>query len=209
MIRHKRAPPNQGHYQQDSTPINPILRSYFIIFNLMKKFLVIALVFFAVQGIAQKKEYVCQPCGSDCDKIVYDKPGACPSCNMRLIDKASIQFENLSAEEFCARITANPEALILDVRSKSEFDGSALGNTYGRFRKAINIHIQELEARMSELEEYKDKEVLVYCSHSVRSPRAAILLNSNGFANVKNMDGGVSTLKPKGDTCLQQNYIVH
>jgi putative intracellular protease/amidase len=29
--------------------------------------------------------YVCPPCGLPCDKIVFDKPGSCPTCGMTLV----------------------------------------------------------------------------------------------------------------------------
>lgn len=32
--------------------------------------------------------YVCTPCGLDCDKLEFDKPGKCPSCGMDLIEKS-------------------------------------------------------------------------------------------------------------------------
>ena len=136
--------------------------------------------------IAQTKEYVCMPCGSSCDKVVHTKPGTCPSCHMKLVEKTALEFENLSTEEFCKRITNNPAGiLLLDVRTPSEFDGSAWRSTYGHFKNAININVEELEERMAELTKYKGREVLVYCSHSIRSPRAAMMLNENGFKNVK------------------------
>ena len=31
------------------------------------------------------KTYRCPPCGLDCDKIIFDKPGVCPNCQMKLI----------------------------------------------------------------------------------------------------------------------------
>ena len=34
-------------------------------------------------GVA--KTYVCPPCGAPCDKLTFDKPGACPQCGMDLI----------------------------------------------------------------------------------------------------------------------------
>jgi rhodanese-related sulfurtransferase len=128
---------------------------------------------------------------------------------MTLVKKSSVTFENLSAAEFCAHIAANPNVVILDVRSKGEFDDSAWGNTYGHFKNAININIDELEKRLGELEKYKEREILVYCSHSVRSPRAAILLTEHGFRNVANLAGGVSTLNPEGDECLSRHFVVH
>ena len=32
--------------------------------------------------------YVCTPCGLDCDKLEFDKPGNCPACGMPLIEKS-------------------------------------------------------------------------------------------------------------------------
>jgi putative intracellular protease/amidase len=32
--------------------------------------------------------YVCTPCGLDCDKLEFDKPGKCSSCGMALIEKS-------------------------------------------------------------------------------------------------------------------------
>jgi len=29
--------------------------------------------------------YICPPCGNDCDKLTFDKPGNCPQCGMKLI----------------------------------------------------------------------------------------------------------------------------
>jgi rhodanese-related sulfurtransferase len=126
---------------------------------------------------------------------------------MKLVERKAIQFQNLSSEEFCKHIT--PNVILLDVRSPAEFNGHSRRETYGHFKNAININIDELEKRIAELEKYKDLEILVYCSHSVRSPRASMILTEHGFKNVKNMAGGVSTLKVKGNTCLEANYISH
>lgn len=39
-------------------------------------------------AVTPKETYVCSPCGLDCDKLVFDKPGTCPKCNMALIKQA-------------------------------------------------------------------------------------------------------------------------
>ena len=36
---------------------------------------------------ASAKQYVCKPCGSDCDRQAFDKPGQCPHCGMPLVEK--------------------------------------------------------------------------------------------------------------------------
>jgi rhodanese-related sulfurtransferase len=51
-----------------------------------------------------------------------------------------------------------------------------------------------LEKNISTLEPYKDKEMIVYCSHSHRSPQACYILTQNGFSNVTNMAGGMSVM---------------
>lgn len=173
----------------------------------MKTFLFFLAVGFSISiAVAQSKEYVCTPCGFACDQVVHTKPGTCSSCHMALVEKTTLQFGNLSAEEFCKRITSR--TILLDVRTPAEFKGNA-ATSYGHFKNAININVEELEKRMAELDKYKDQEILVYCSHSRRSPRAAMMLTDHGFRNVKNLAGGVSTLNAKGNACLEKNFILH
>jgi rhodanese-related sulfurtransferase/DNA-directed RNA polymerase subunit RPC12/RpoP len=170
------------------------------------------ILFIGISSLLQEtKEYVCLPCGYDCDITIHKSPGTCPVCNMKLVEKSTIKFKNLSINEFCDRITANPKAVLLDVRTSGEFNAT---NTevmsFGHFKNAININVEELEGRLSELDKYKDREVLVYCSHSHRSPRASYLLSTRGFKNVKNMTGGVSTFpQPVLNACLKENFVAH
>ena len=174
----------------------------------VKTFLLFLTVVFSISmAEAQTKEYVCTPCGSSCDHVIHTKPGSCPSCHMALVEKSGVQFKNLSSEQFCKQITT--QTILLDVRTPAEFNGEAAGASYGHFKNAININVEELEKRMGELEKYKDFEILVYCSHSRRSPRAAMMLTEHGFKKVSNLSGGVSTLTVKGSTCLEGNFIVH
>lgn len=130
---------------------------------------------------------------------------------MKLVDKSTIKFKNIDVEEFCKRIAANPEAIVLDVRTPDEFSGAANEvPSFGHFKNAINIHVNELESRLKELEKFKSKEVLVYCSHSHRSPRASYLLNTKGFTNVKNLSGGVSTFADEKDNAyLKSVFVFH
>lgn len=74
-------------------------------------------------------------------------------------------------------------AVLLDVRSPEEFaTGAAPG--------AINIPVQSLGQRMTELE--KSKEIVVYCRSGGRSATAARMLQANGFDVVD--AGGLSSL---------------
>lgn len=155
------------------------------------------------------KKYVCLPCGLACDAIPYDAPGKCPQCGMDLVEENSIKFKNINFATLCERIKQNKDIVLLDVRSKEEFNNTGQMSSFGRFRNAININIQELQDRVPELNKFKDKEVVVYCSHSHRSPQASYFLTTQGFKNVENVEGGVSALQVKdGPDCLKDQYIV-
>lgn len=76
------------------------------------------------------------------------------------------------------------KTLILDVRSKSEFEK-------GTIKGAINIPIDELRNKTNELS--KDKKIIVFCQVGLRGYLAFRLLIQNGFTDVKNLSGGYKT----------------
>jgi rhodanese-related sulfurtransferase/DNA-directed RNA polymerase subunit RPC12/RpoP len=140
------------------------------------------------------EEYVCMPCGNDCDNKVYNEPGTCPDCNMPLVKKSTVNIKNIQPSEICGYIAKHPGVVLLDVRTKEEFEGTA-NPDFGTLQNAINIPLKELSSRLSSINNLKEKEIIVYCSHSHRSPQATYLLMQNGFTNVTNMAGGMSVMK--------------
>ena len=158
------------------------------------------------RGETKKTEYACTPCGSNCDDAVYSGTGTCSHCNMALVDKSSIVHKNIQPDKMCSLNEKN--IVFLDVRTTAEFNGTAQ-DKFGAIKNAVNIPIQELEKRMNELEKYKDKEIVVYCSHSHRSPRASYMLTQKGFTHVTNMLGGMSVWKDevKGKECNDKLYV--
>ena len=164
------------------------------------------------QIVNSEKGYVCTPCGYACDSAEYKSPGTCSSCGMAYVEKTSVRFENITFAEMCNRLKRNKNILLLDVRSPGEFTGSNTSiHTFGHLKKAININVTELPARLGELDSYKDKEIIVYCSHSHRSPSAAYLMTTNGYTKVANVLGGVSILEQQyGDNaCLSERFVKH
>ncbi len=150
------------------------------------------------------EDFVCMPCGQQCDEKLYRQEGDCSSCNMPLVKKTTIVFNNIAPNDVCNYIAINPGVLLLDVRTKEEFSGIA-NPDFGRLKNAINIPIKELDKRLSELNAFKEKQVIVYCSHSKRSPRASYLLTQNGFAHVTNMAGGMSEWESvKNNNCKEK-----
>ena len=146
------------------------------------------------------EQYQCTPCGSECDKATFDEPGKCPDCKMDLVKSSTIQFTTIQPFELCRYISQHPDVVLLDVRTVEEFNGNAKPG-YGRIKNAINIPIQELEKNPSIIDSLKNNDIIVYCSHSRRSPRASYILNQQGFKNVKNLAGGMSVFTDK--SCQQ------
>lgn len=76
-------------------------------------------------------------------------------------------------------------ALVLDVREDKEFSAGHLVN-------ATHIPVTTVAKRISEIEKYKDKQVLVYCRTDQRANMAARQLIKQGFNDVSVLKGGVN-----------------
>src|SRR5687768_2115675 len=74
--------------------------------------------------------YRCLPCGSSCDTASYEQPGKCSHCNMELVEAKSIKHSSLKPGEICQYLKDHPGTVLLDVRTKEEFEGKANPN-YG------------------------------------------------------------------------------
>ena len=75
------------------------------------------------------------------------------------------------------------DILFLDVRTRQEFVNE------GRIKNAMLIPVNVLERRLTDLEQHRDKKIIVYCKSGRRSQIATEILNKNNF-NAYNMDGG-------------------
>lgn len=146
------------------------------------------------KGPAEADVYQCMPCGNDCDNTTYENAGECPHCRMPLVKGSSVTFKTIEPSAVCDYISKHPDVVLLDVRTKEEFEGKASPD-FGTLKAAINIPVQELEGKLPTIRQLKNKEIIVYCSHSHRSPQASYILTQNGFTNVTNMAGGMSVLK--------------
>jgi len=79
-----------------------------------------------------------------------------------------------SAEEAYKPINGDKEFIIIDVRTKEEYDD-------GHIPGAKLVPVQILHMKLDELNEYKCKPVPVYCASSGRSPRVVDTLANNDF----------------------------
>lgn len=79
--------------------------------------------------------------------------------------------------------TQEKDYILLDVRESYERDEFNIGG--------IHIPLGEITASFDKLASHKDEEIVVYCRSGKRSAMAQHLLLQAGFANVRNLEGGM------------------
>ncbi|WP_273567726.1 rhodanese-like domain-containing protein [Maribacter halichondriae] len=91
---------------------------------------------------------------------------------------------DLSQEEWTEQLKSDDNAFVLDVRTPEEVEE-------GYIPKATNIDIYLGQDFLSELEKLdKTKNYYVYCRSGNRSGQACAIMNSIGFENAYNLEGG-------------------
>jgi adenylyltransferase/sulfurtransferase len=98
-----------------------------------------------------------------------------------------VPVPEVSVVELKSQIDDGNAPVILDVREPHELRIATLPPT----SNSIHIPLAQLPQRLTELQAYKDREIVVYCRSGGRSQMATSLLIQNGFKKVKNLRGGI------------------
>jgi rhodanese-related sulfurtransferase len=83
------------------------------------------------------------------------------------------------------------DALVVDVREQAEYAQSHILN-------ARLLPLSQIEAKIGDIEKFKDKPVILYCATGSRSSTAASVLRKGGFSKVFNLSGGFSAWQQAG-----------
>jgi len=94
------------------------------------------------------------------------------------------EVPEIDVAELERRIREASPLLLLDVREPFERE-------LARIDGAQPIPLGELEARLSELEDWRGRPIVVHCKSGGRSRRACELLMRHGFSLVENLQGGI------------------
>ncbi len=130
------------------------------------------------------------------DEVRFRKNSSCPVCGpnptiTELIDyeefcgmkqKEGMSEFDMTARELKAVIDAGRKLVLLDVREPFEY-------ALCHLESSTLIPVDQLSLRLKELG--LNDEIVVYCHVGMRSASAVSLLRENGFANVKNLLGGI------------------
>lgn len=93
-------------------------------------------------------------------------------------------YKNLSSIELKNWIKSNKNILLLDIRTEEEFEEAHIENS-------INIPLQSLLYNIDELQDYDEKDIVVYCRSGHRSITACNLLSMEGFDKLYNLEDGI------------------
>lgn len=104
------------------------------------------------------------------------------ACSSPTKNNQEMVFLNITAEEARKLMDSEKDRIILDVRSREEYD-------QGHIPGAILIPNTEIEAKAADLLPDKDQLILVYCRSGRRSKLAAQSLADLGYTNIREFGG--------------------
>ncbi|GIL43128.1 hypothetical protein Vafri_973 [Volvox africanus] len=104
-------------------------------------------------------------------------------------------FQEISVIELEERLATSQFSLLLDVRSRQEYDG---GHIAGAFNLPLDPDLSAA-VRNGSLDEFRDQPVAVVCGSGMRSGQATVRLSKvYGFSNVTNVNGGMMAWSQEG-----------
>mgnify|MGYP006264415691 FL=1 len=104
------------------------------------------------------------------------------------INPRELTGERISPQDLKNLLDNKEDVLVLDTRNEYE-------TRVGKFENAIDLNLDTFrdfpEAIESLPEEYKDKQIVMYCTGGIRCEKASAVMMKAGFVDVKQLEGGV------------------
>jgi len=104
------------------------------------------------------------------------------------INPRELTGKRISPQDLKNLLDNKEDVLVLDTRNEYE-------TRVGKFENAIDLNLDTFrdfpEAIESLPEEYKDKQIVMYCTGGIRCEKASAVMMKAGFADVKQLEGGV------------------
>ncbi len=110
---------------------------------------------------------------------------------LKLASEAKTRIDELSVAEAKARLQANPNAILMDVREDHEW---IEGHAVGAVHLGKGILERDLEKRFPD----KNAEILMYCGGGYRSALTADAAQNMGYKNVFSVVGGYKAIAAGG-----------
>jgi rhodanese-related sulfurtransferase len=110
---------------------------------------------------------------------------------LKLVDDAKTRVREVTIDELRARLAANPQLILLDVREESEW---AAGHAAQAQHLGKGILERDLETRVPD----PNTEIVMYCGGGFRSALSCDAAQKMGFTNVTSLIGGYKGLVAAG-----------
>ena len=110
---------------------------------------------------------------------------------LKVVNDAKTRIKEVSVAETRARMNANPDAKLIDVREDDEWRA---GHAAGAEHIGKGIIERDIETRVPD----KSTELILYCGGGYRSALAADVLQTMGYTNVWSMAGGWKAWRESG-----------
>lgn len=105
----------------------------------------------------------------------------------------SIKHQRVDADTLTNRFRKG-DVTVIDVRGTDEFEGEI-----GHIASALNLPLDELPERLTEIRSLRDLPVILVCQTDKRSVAAATLLSNAGFCDVSILQGGMDQWNRNGN----------
>jgi rhodanese-related sulfurtransferase len=109
---------------------------------------------------------------------------------VEFITESGKLIQNLTAKEVAAALK-DTSILILDVRPPADF-------LEGHLPRATSFPFNDLADKISNISDYKNRPLLVYCRTGNRSINAIQILSKHGFDNILYLRGGIQSWSGEG-----------
>ena len=106
-------------------------------------------------------------------------------------------MREITVQDLADRLAKGEKPFLLDVRQKWEHEIARLPGSF-------LVPLDELAGRASEIETEKDRLVVCYCHHGVRSLHAALILGAAGFKDAVSLRGGIDAWSELIDRSIPQ-----
>ena len=106
---------------------------------------------------------------------------------LALVNDAKRRISEISVAEARARLAANPQAVLLDVREDHEWNA-------GHAAEAVHLGKGILERDLEKLYPDKQRELIMYCGGGFRSALTCDAAQKLGYRNVSSLIGGYKLL---------------
>jgi rhodanese-related sulfurtransferase len=103
----------------------------------------------------------------------------------KIMIKFNKNVKNVSGEDAAKLIRDTKNLVIIDVRTRGEYQS-------GHINGSKLMPVSEIGSRISELEKFRDKPILVHCASGGRSPKAVNVLLKNKFGPIYHMNHGLA-----------------